>query len=401
MRIRYFHGELMTHPAPLELSMNRCSHDCAYCFANIKKSDRYFKVKSFVSSLSQGGIAGALLRGGYPTCISNNSDPFARSNQDASEFVIGEMQQRGYRMMFQTKGGERAYSILKGVAPSVVYVTVTTDSDDISRRIEPNAPCTSERIALIEQLVAAGHHVEVGLNPLASPWLPEDRAHRLVERLHAAGVSCFMVQNLHFNRKDVGALKPWRVEAMRDVDVRQYVGRGLRKSGELAYAQRLTLWGLKYGLHRTGFPYLTNTAEVYRKAYGDKFFPTLSQFVEKVIQAAERSGLPSGNICFEDFERAFLKDSVYDVEARGKELDGILIKLRPDAWRGRPENQNIKSYRRLFQIVWNDEKMWCSPARVGIIVAPLIHENGELARDEHGNLMLGYDAARPFGELLM
>jgi DNA repair photolyase len=135
MRIDLFTGELLVHRALLEVSMNTCSHNCAYCFANIKKAARYFKVKSFINSLSAGGLTGELLKRVVPVCLSNNTAPFAENNWIITEFVVGDMQQRGYRMMFQTKGGSNAYEILRSVHPSVIYVTITSDDDVVSRRV--------------------------------------------------------------------------------------------------------------------------------------------------------------------------------------------------------------------------------------------------------------------------
>ena len=33
-------GELFVSPAPLEMTLNHCSHACAYCFANLNDPQR-------------------------------------------------------------------------------------------------------------------------------------------------------------------------------------------------------------------------------------------------------------------------------------------------------------------------------------------------------------------------
>jgi DNA repair photolyase len=45
--------------------------------------------------------------------------------------------------------------------------------DAVRKRVEPMAPSIESRFELVEQLVAAGHVVTVGVNPLTLDWVPD------------------------------------------------------------------------------------------------------------------------------------------------------------------------------------------------------------------------------------
>lgn len=38
-----YYGEFLINPIPLELSLNYCSHKCAYCFANVNQPGRLLR----------------------------------------------------------------------------------------------------------------------------------------------------------------------------------------------------------------------------------------------------------------------------------------------------------------------------------------------------------------------
>jgi DNA repair photolyase len=50
--IEPYWGEFLISPIPLELSLNYCSHKCAYCFANLNDPKRTSDVKAIMRFLS-------------------------------------------------------------------------------------------------------------------------------------------------------------------------------------------------------------------------------------------------------------------------------------------------------------------------------------------------------------
>ena len=68
MSLDTYWGEFLTSPAPMELSLNYCSHGCEYCFANINTPDRKADVKAILRLLrdypTRAPVVASLLRSG-------------------------------------------------------------------------------------------------------------------------------------------------------------------------------------------------------------------------------------------------------------------------------------------------------------------------------------------------
>ena len=79
-----FYGEFLLHPSPLECSGNTCSHNCCYCFSNIRRSCRYSNIKQTLTQLknfqSSNTYKNTLIREKYSICLSNRTDPFSKTN---------------------------------------------------------------------------------------------------------------------------------------------------------------------------------------------------------------------------------------------------------------------------------------------------------------------------------
>jgi hypothetical protein len=124
--------------------------------------------------------------------------------------VLAEM---GIPVAIQTKGGkgiDRVLELLK--SPTVFYVTIETDQDEIAKRIAPGAPSITERFELIRLLRSKGHPVVVGWNPAVPEWCQDEEAH--LDRLKEAGVHGVWAESLHFNVNQVKALTPREIEAL-------------------------------------------------------------------------------------------------------------------------------------------------------------------------------------------
>jgi DNA repair photolyase len=382
MKLDYFTGEFMFHPAMLELSMNTCSHNCAYCFATIKKNSRYFKVKPFENSLCKDSLHTYMLKKGYPVVLSNNTDPFAAINFETTKYVTEKLRGIGGRIFWQTKCGKDMLKFTEKQPKELYYITITTDDDKISKRVERGAPCTSERIEIIKGLISQGHTVMVGINPLAKEWLPEERFKPFVEKLSEIGVRSFYIQRLNFSDKEAKEMPEKRSAAMGIEDLLKYSGRRNSRDA-IAYAQRMAMWSIPYGGGCGAMPKASSWYKPFIDVYNGKVFPNTSMFITDTIQ---KYGENEADITFDDFCNSYLSDDIFDMHAGN--LDGFLIQSNRNVWRGRPENQKIKTFKQLARIFWNEKQIKSSPINVQLFSVA--------GKDEKQNVILHYHG----GELL-
>jgi len=200
-----YYGEFLVNPIPLELSMNYCSHKCAYCFANLnhprRKLDAPRLMRFLADYRNRETLAARLLQAGYPVCISNKVDPFAASNFQQTLPILEGLTALGVSVQLQTKGGQGIDRALEIVSPSVWYVSISTDNDDLRQKIEPGAPSIAARIDLIAKLTDMGHGVVVGINPIVPEWLPDPAP--LLVAIRAAGAWGCWIEPLHLNKKQI------------------------------------------------------------------------------------------------------------------------------------------------------------------------------------------------------
>lgn len=197
-----YYGEFLVSPAPLELSLNWCSHNCAYCFANLNDPTRTGDPKQVMRFLARYNDADTLeaqlLQHGYPTVVSNRADPFALSNEKHIIPIIRAMQGLNLPVVIQTKGGRKALETAKWLKPSVWYISIESDTDALSKLLAPGAPPTSERLQLIRDITAIGHRVVVGVNPCVEEWIKNPIA--FLQTIKTAGAEGVWVESLHLSR---------------------------------------------------------------------------------------------------------------------------------------------------------------------------------------------------------
>ena len=119
--IEPYWGELLTSPCPLEMSLNYCSHKCAYCFANLNKPDRKAdaaRISRFIADFrNRKSWAATLMKNQYPIVISNRVDPLAVSNDAIALPLTQQLVEIGCPVAIQTKGGRKEADLLK-IVPS-------------------------------------------------------------------------------------------------------------------------------------------------------------------------------------------------------------------------------------------------------------------------------------------
>ena len=106
--LEVFLGGYLFHPAALDYSGDTCQNKCAYCFANINKEFRAGNLQGAINSFYRKEpktYKDMLLAEGYPICVSNRSDPFAKNNERDSIALFTHLAERKNGIFIQTKTG--------------------------------------------------------------------------------------------------------------------------------------------------------------------------------------------------------------------------------------------------------------------------------------------------------
>jgi DNA repair photolyase len=153
-----------------------CDHGCLYCYAS-SYIPRFFDCRPKKDLISRLKKEAGNLRGEMVS-ISNSSDPYPRLEQKTglTRRCLEILAESNCRLQIVTKSDlvVRDIDILRE-APCVISVTVLTDDDRLSRKLEPGAPVSSRRLKAIELLVREGIPTTVRIDPVI-PFLNDDLA---------------------------------------------------------------------------------------------------------------------------------------------------------------------------------------------------------------------------------
>ena len=174
-----------------------CSHGCIYCDTRSAcyGIDRFDTVRVKENCLRQlelelrakkrPGVVGL----GAASDSYNAAERTLRVTRGALELL----RRYGFGVGIPTKGTlvARDIDVLREIgraAPARVSFSITTIDDELSRRIEPGAPRSSQRLRAMELLAKAGVFTGVWLNPML-PFLCDDEADlvALLERIAGHG----------------------------------------------------------------------------------------------------------------------------------------------------------------------------------------------------------------------
>jgi len=346
-----FFGEFLISPIPLELSLNYCSHVCAYCFANLNDRGRQADIGAvmrFFNELpSRTSLQSHLVREGYPILFSNRVDPFATSNIRLSLPLLEIMRTLDIPVAIQTKGGKGIPEALDLLGPSVWYVSISQLDDTLRKQLEPGAPPIGVRFELIEQLRQRGHTVIVGVNPLVPEWLPGDDLENLLAQAAKAGAAGAWIENLHFNYKQIDALTPAERAALTEPVIQRAKLRK-RPADEAAffYRAREAAGALGLCVFSNGQPTRSDFWQLYRDVY-PKTFPTNQDFVNH----CHDQGLAGQLLGFETYAEVmehWLPGGVLP-------LAHYLGATAHQIWRTHEVPRNM-TYRELLAILWQDPR---------------------------------------------
>jgi len=305
----YF-GEFLLTTIPLELSLNYCSHKCAYCFANLNQPNRKAAAQSIVNQLAEidtrKTLASKLLALRYPILISNKVDPFAQSNYRLTLQILELLAALKIPVAFQTKGGKGIDEAMDLIGPSCFYWSLTHSSEDTAARIEPGAPSMTERFRQIAKVRARGHHVWAGVNPMNRAWIPDVK--EFAQRLADNGIRHVWSEMLHLSRDQVAAMNDLERAAITPEVIGEAMQRNCAPESfthMMDFIDACRANGISFACKH--WPEASTVMDAYAALY-PKRFPTLTEFTN----LACRTMKPGDEISFADF-RAFCDPMLPDI----------------------------------------------------------------------------------------
>ncbi len=375
--ITTFWGEFLIQPTPLEGSFNWCSHNCAYCFANLNQPNRTANLTATNNLLSKfrdrHTVEAQLLQQGYGVLVSNRVDPFATSNYKESIPVMQRMVELGIPLALQTKGGKGIEWFVENLQPSCWYITITTLNEALRQQIEPGAPSIESRFELIERLVSHGHTVYVGLNPWTEEWCPLPDARRLLERAKQCGAFGVWTEVLHFNWKQVRNMPDRAKTAIGDTILKRAQKRGYDPVEfqqwlhvqDLAREIGLEVYSINQGAYSEYF-------EPYKTLY-PKTFETLQGF----INLCHTTALGHRLISYQDFA-----DFLLPTLPSGTLNIGHYLGTTNHAFCKQEGWTNWMTYDSLLRYLWENPHLKGSPSKVECFA--IAQRQGETLRDSEG-----------------
>lgn len=342
--INLFSAEYMMHPVGLEMSQNTCGHNCFYCFATLKDSNRKFDSKRFMNQMNKLNNSDTFLsrkiKQKYPVVFSNNTDPFANNNQDLTREILPVFIEKEIPLFIQTKTGANMFEIIEGLPPSTFYISITGINDKISREVERQAPLVSERIKSIDKLKKLGHHVIVAINPLAEEWIPEEDFNTLINILKEKEIKSIPIGMLYFKEKEVKKIEKFKKGG---VDVQDYFK---KNNKALPYLKKMVVKYKDDCVFAPNMPFYCKGIKNFLHK-DQKKIKTIFDFNNYVIDKyGKNDAVIEFNEYFEFFnECQFLEN--------GYKMDNYLFSIAPRLWINQRQNQNILEKEHFYKILFN------------------------------------------------
>ncbi|NPV61213.1 MAG: radical SAM protein [Methanotrichaceae archaeon] len=176
---------------PPKLSLNPytgCAHGCLYCYAS-SYIPRFQECRPKEGLLKRLARELARAEPDKIVSLSNSSDPYPPMEEGLklTRGCLRLLKDYGRSAQVVTKSDivKRDIDILKEM-PSAVSITITTLSDDLSRKLEINAPLPKRRLNAIRALRGEGIPVSVRLDPII-PGINDSEIEELVSAVAQAG----------------------------------------------------------------------------------------------------------------------------------------------------------------------------------------------------------------------
>ena len=381
-----FIGAYLFQPAALDYSGSTCRNGCAYCFANINQCKRDGNLTGAIKRFYKKEIVtydDMLLKEGYPICVSNRSDPFTTGTWRETVALCQHLKNIPNGIYIQTKCGpgmEEALDILDNKKP-VVYITITTIKDEISKAIEPNAPVSSERLRIAKDLHQRGYLVLVAVNPCCELWMPMTDLESLVADLKKSGMRNMVIEMLDMSKNRIKALPQSRKSRIGEAALADCLSGRTRQ-----YVRDCTDYLVKSGMIvcKKGMPYRTSFFDDIRARIG-RTMPLHQDFVNYCFDN-HADGSP---VTFAEFENVICRDGgIMTKTIKQNTIRDYLLRAGFQSWK---ENQEVHSHHELLKIVWNDKRH-----RISIQKHCLYKPTNQ--RDAEGNIILYFDKTPSLGK---
>ena len=261
-------SKLCTCPPKLTLNpYTGCSHRCVYCYVSY--------IPNFFNCRPKHDLIPRLMKDakelkGELISISNSSDPYPpmEKKMELTRKCLEILSKADCKVQIVTKSSSvtRDVDLLKRMK-SMVALTITTINDKLSKKLEPGAPPSSERIKAARYLIENGIPVAVRIDPII-PFLNEDQE-ELIDKLASIGVkhitsSTYKVKQENWQRFSL--VFPEIARKLRKIYFEE--GRRIRRSYYLPEDFRLNIMkkmktlverkGMKFACCREGLPQLNS-----------------------------------------------------------------------------------------------------------------------------------------------
>ena len=184
-----WNGSLCTCPEKLSLNpYTGCAHGCLYCYAS-SYIPKFSDCRPKIGLLERLRREVHRVEPGVLVSIANSSDPYPPMEKDLhlTRGCIQILGDSGLRLQLVTKSDivTRDIDLLEAM-PCVVSITLTTLSDELSKRLEPGAPLPERRLQAIRLLKSHGVPVTARLDPII-PGINDSEIEDLVSAVCSAG----------------------------------------------------------------------------------------------------------------------------------------------------------------------------------------------------------------------
>ena len=388
-----FTGGYLFHPAALEYSGNTCTNGCAYCFANINTNERESKLKSAIKYFYKKDpvtYMDYLIHFGYPVCVSNRSDPFSKANLLDTSALFTHLAQLKNPIFIQTKCGdgmEDIISLLGDRRDVVIYITITTINDDISRRVEPNAPVSSKRFEIAKKYHDAGYLVLIAPNPLTESWMPRGDLEVFQQTMRVAGLNHVCLEILDMSRTRIKTLSDKKRQMMGEQALADCQSKAV-----FGYVRECTESFIQNGFSvaKKGMPFRTTFFDDVKARLG-KTMPVLQDFINYCFD--KKGDGPGVVVTYDEFEKVICQQEIFNARVEQNTLRGHLLRSGFDVWK---DNQQVHSHKQLLRILWNDPR-----GRLSIqnhCSLRVIGKNGTPEKDADGNVKMFFSGEPYFGK---
>lgn len=356
-------GELLISPFPMELSMNYCSHKCAYCFANLNNPGRSLDAMSVINTLknapNSNTLVSTLIKEKYPILISNLVDPFAKSNYKATISLTEIITSMGIPIAWQTRGGDGIDDVLSMLeTPQSWYISIPYVNENTRVLLEPGSTTIESRWGLIQKLKERGHFVSVGLNPLYEGWTNIDDAISIINKCKALGVTDIWIQGLHLNAAQVKNMSEREAHAMGE-DV--IANAKKRSDQQQAYVRMVIKIAHEAGMspYFPGMPTPTQYVENISAPYKTRF-KTNHDYIN-YLYATKKSG---DFVRFSEYYE-FIKNDIFEREFSASDVDGYAYRVARNVY----QNTVTTPFRRIKDVIfW----YWDNRVNRGLLANPSV-----------------------------